>query len=450
MRVTRWRWAVSEHHPHRWHQRARSALRRSLRLRLILVFWLLALVMAAIFLGGMQRALGSGWRQAALPLLADYVDRLAAEIGAPPSVERAQAITQRLPVAVRIEGPMVRWSSGNFVSVADWDDGDSARRDHGPHLLERRTADGHRIEFGLGNLPWKNQPRVIGWATLLLLLLMTAVAYAYVRRLLRPLDDIRAGARRFGRGDFGEVIAVRRQDELGDLAQQINAMAHGLRQMLEDKRALLLAISHELRSPLTRARLNAELLPELGDTDSTRSALLRDLAEMRDLIADLLEGERLSDAHVALQREPVDLDALVQEVLAGRAEFQGIRHIDAARLAPLQLDAMRIRLALRNLFDNAVRHGAQASQAPTVTITGDGTAIRVAVRDYGPGVDEAQLPQLAQAFYRTDSARQRATGGVGLGLYLCRLVAQAHGGQLLLRNAQPGLEVTLVLPATAA
>ena len=441
---------MSEQHPHRWHQRARSALRRSLRLRLILVFWLLALVMAAIFLGGMQRALGSGWRQAALPLLGDYVDRLAAEIGTPPSVERAQAITQRLPVAVRIEGPVVRWSSGKFVSVADWDDADTARRDHGPRLLERRTTDGHRIEFGLGNLPWKNQPRVIGWATLLLLLLMTAVAYAYVRRLLRPLDDIGAGARRFGRGDFGAAIAVRRHDELGDLAQQINAMAHGLHQMLEDKRALLLAISHELRSPLTRARLNAELLPEQGDTDSTRTALLRDLAEMRDLIADLLEGERLSGAHVALQCEAVDLDALVQEVLASRPEFQGIRHVGAAGLAPLQLDTMRIRLALRNLFDNAVRHGAQAGQTPTVTITAYGEAIRVVVRDYGPGVDEAQLPQLAQAFYRTDSARQRATGGVGLGLYLCRLVAQAHGGQLLLRNARPGLEVTLVLPAPAA
>ncbi|MEO6626182.1 MAG: HAMP domain-containing sensor histidine kinase [Burkholderiaceae bacterium] len=441
---------MSEHHPHRWHHRARSALRRSLRLRLILVFWLLALVMAAIFLGGMQRALGSGWRQAALPLLGDYVDRLTAEIGTPPSVERAQAITQRLPVAVRIDGPAVRWSSAKFVSVPDWQDANSGRPDHGPHLLERHTADGHRIEFGLGALPWKSQPRVIGWATLLLLLSMTAMAYAYLRRLLRPLDDIRMGARRFGRGDFGEAITVRRHDELGHLAQQINAMAQGLHQMLEDKRALLLAISHELRSPLTRARLNAELLPERGDIDSTRAALLRDLAEMRDLIADLLEGERLSGAHVALQREPVDLDALVQDLLASRGEFQGIQFVRGLRLAPLQLDAMRIRLALRNLLDNAVRHGVQATQAPTVSITGDGGGVRVMVRDHGPGVDEAQLPQLAQAFYRTDSARQRATGGVGLGLYLCRLVAQAHGGQLLTRNAHPGLEVTLVLPASAA
>ena len=450
MQATRWRLAVSDRHARRWHQRARSALRRSLRLRLILVFWLLALLMAAIFIGGMQRALSTGWRQAVAPLLADYVDRLAGEIGTPPSIERARAITERLPVAVRIDGPLVRWASTDFAYAGDWDGSTDGRHDHNPRMLERRTADGHRVEFGLAALPWRNQPRVIGWATLLLLLLMTAVAYAYVRRLLRPLDDIRLGAQRFGRGEFGEAIAVRRNDELGDLAQQINAMANGLHQMLEGKRALLLAISHELRSPLTRARLNAELLPEQGDTHGTREALLRDLAEMRDLITDLLEGERLSGAHVALQREPVQLDALVDEVLASRAEFQSFEHLRAARLTPLQLDATRIRLALRNLFDNALRHGAQAARAPQVSVQADGSWVSVTVRDHGAGVDEAQLPRLAQPFYRTDSARQRATGGVGLGLYLCRLVAQAHGGQLLLRNAQPGLVAQLVLPALLA
>ena len=252
MLATRWRSVVSDRHLHRWHHRARSALRRSLRLRLILVFWLLALVMAAIFIGGMQRALSTGWRQPVAPLLADYLDRLTAEIGTPPSVERAQAITQRLPVAVRIDGPVVRWASADFAYSGDWDGSADGRREHGPRTLERRTSDGHRVAFGLSALPWRSQPQVIGWSALLLLLLMTAVAYAYVRRLLRPLDDIRLGAQRFGRGEFGQAIAVRHNDELGDLARQINSMADGLHQMLEGKRVLLLAISHELRSPLMR------------------------------------------------------------------------------------------------------------------------------------------------------------------------------------------------------
>ena len=129
-----------------------------------------------------------------------------------------------------------------------------------------------------------------------------------MRYWLRPLGDIRAGAVRYGQGQFDAPIPVRGDDELGRLAGQINTMAGELRHMLDAKRALLLSISHELRSPLTRARLNAELV----DEGPSRDALLRDLGEMRELISDLLESERLTAGHTALQREPVDLAALVE------------------------------------------------------------------------------------------------------------------------------------------
>jgi signal transduction histidine kinase len=118
----------------------------------------------------------------------------------------------------------------------------------------------------------------------------------------------------------------------------------------------------------------------------------------------------------------------------------------APEARPLALDATRIRLLLRNLLDNARRHSADAAQPPVVTTTFDAAGATLQVRDHGPGVDEAQLPLLAQAFYRPDSARRRATGGVGLGLYLCRLVAQAHGGSMSLRNAHPGLQIDVTLP----
>ena len=435
---------MSEAGRRRWHQRARYALRRSLRLKLMLVFLVLALAMTAIFLAGMQRAIGMGWRQAVAPLLADYVDRLVDEIGSPPSVERAQALTRRLPVSVRIDGPLVHWASNNSSQAEEWDH--DSRYDGRPRLLERVTADGHRVVLGLGDLPWKSQPRLIGWVTLVLLLAITAVAYRYVRRLLRPLDDIRAGAQRFGRGEFEQAIEVRHRDELGDLAAQINTMARDIHEMLEGKRALLLAISHELRSPLTRARLNAELLPDETGTQATRDALLRDLAQMRDLIADLLESERLSGAHVALHRESTDLSALVQAVVGGNGDFAPVRQQFQDGMPSVAVDRVRLRLALRNLLDNAIRHGGVVAQPPNVSIAAEDGSLKLVVRDFGPGVEEAQLAHLAEPFYRTDEARQRSTGGVGLGLYLARLVVQAHGGRLVVRNAQPGLEVTMLLP----
>ena len=234
---------------------------------------------------------------------------------------------------------------------------------------------------------------------------------------------------------------MRGDDELGDLAERVNGMAKSLQGMLEAKRALLLAISHELRSPLTRARLNAELV----DDSDAKAALLRDLAEMRDLINDLLESERIAAGHRALQIEEVDVTALIDEVLAARFASARVA-VEADRgIGPVRADPMRLKLLLRNLVDNALRHSANAAQPPRVQFGRNAEGrLRLAVRDHGPGVDADQLARLAEPFYRPDSARQRATGGVGLGLYLCRLVAEAHGGRLEIRRMEPGLEVAAV------
>ena len=447
-----------------WHRRARRTVGYSLRIRLVLVFMALAITVAIAFMGGVQKAVSVGWREAARPLLMDYVDRLTAEIGSPPSIERAQAIARRLPVTLRIDGPVVHWASHPDQPRPDWMSDKFQREDHwnghgsddqGRRLLQRITADGHSIEFGLNALSWDKRPR-IAWGTLTVLLLLTALAYVYVRHLLRPLDDIRLGAQRFGEGNFAQAIPVRhahRPDELGQLAATINTMGDDIHQMLEAKRALLLAMSHELRSPLTRARLNTELLPESPDVQTQRLALMRDLGEMAGLITDLLESERLAGRHAALHREPTDLPALARDVIGEL----GARHAGAAAIrlrveaaetgfAALSLDRSRLRLLLRNLLDNSLRHSDPTAPPPELHLRRVEGAIEIEVRDHGPGVPPEHLPHLAQAFYRPDTARQRTTGGVGLGLYLCRLVAQAHGGTLQMRNAAPGLSVTVRLP----
>ena len=457
-----------------WRHRARHALAHSLRVRLVALFLLLAAAMVAVFLLGMQQALSLGWRDALRPILADYVDRLAGEIGTPPSVERAQALARRLPITVRIDGPVVNYRSyasryTNFDRRFQLeneprlgDDGRAEELDGGewhhnePHLLERFTADGHRIRFGPNVRFWRDHPRYVGWITLATILLLTAVAYTRVRRMLLPLDDIRAGALRFGRGDFSQPIPVRhaqRPDELGELAATVNTMAQDIHKMLEAKRTLLLAISHELRSPLTRARLNTELLPEHDPaTQASRDALLRDLGLMRDLITDLLESERLASPHVALQRELTDMGLLITEtVVAMGHAAAGVKRDIAPNLPQISADRARLRLLLRNLLDNALRYTEADAPAPEVSLQA-GTlrgrpALQLTVRDHGSGVPPEQLAQLAQPFYRPDAARERATGGVGLGLYLCRLVAQAHGGAFEIRNAEPGLAVVVTLPA---
>ena len=427
-----------------WHR-----FRHSLKSRLLALFLLLALALAALLLLTLQRALQGGWQGYAQPLVADYVDHLAAEIGTPPDPTRARAIADRLPMRVRIDGPALR-----FDSHPDQDplhERDDADNHHGPASwgLTRTLADGHALRFSLVAPPDEQRPRRLGWIALGLLAIITALAYLAVRRLLRPLDAIGAGVAAYTTGRFDKPIAGfaprgrLRDDELGALATRIDGMAGSLAGMLEAKRTLLLAISHELRSPLTRARLNAELL----DDSPERAALLRDLGEMRDLVATLLESERLQQGHAALQAAPLDLAALLRDLAAESGTPLDIGLVPAVA----SVDETRVKLMLRNLLANARRHAAGAPGPPQLFLHAEPDGRwALGLRDHGPGVADDQLARLGEPFHRPDAARTRSTGGVGLGLHLCRQVAQAHGGELRLRNAKPGLEVAMVWSPTRA
>ena len=482
--------------PSRW-----SARFPSLGARLVGLFLVLAIAVGVTFLLGMHVLRDLGLHEYLRPLVLNYTDTLVAEIGSPPDVARARVLTQRLPLRIRIEGPSVNWDSADEPPpppppfnedgrprpprhpVVTLPNGDplplvvpepraprsapehlaprggprgmpyrlSLTTDADPTLwrVVRRMPDGHRIIFSLADMSHEVRADHVGWATLGVLLLLTALTYAGVRHMLHPLVALRAGAVRYGQGDFSQPIEPRNRDELGDLAEQINAMAARLHHMLDAKRQLLLAISHELRSPLARARMNAELVDESAE----RSALLRDLGEMRDLITDLLESERLADVqaggHAVLQTEAATLAGIIHEQCdAQAADGKVVLQLDET-LPALPLDRARMRLLLRNLVDNALRHGSEAGEAPVVSTSGTPDAVRLVVRDFGPGMDDRQLQHAAEAFYRADAARLRSTGGVGLGLYLCKLVAEAHGGTLALRNAHPGLEITAELPLPA-
>ena len=508
----------------------------SIKLRMVLVFLVLAAALMVVFIGAMRQVVATRWQLTAQPLLVDYVDRLAEEITVDghPSVERARALAQRLPVTVRIEGPVIRWASHPQDSQHDWwREGDGVREGgpswdgpmsgtdrhdergmghRGAHvgegrewgdeppgwqqirqITERSTPDGHRLVFGIDRHAMLarhdgSDPLARGLTALLLL---TLLAWWYVRRTLRPLDAISAGARRFGQGNFDDPIPAawtRRHGELGELATTLNTMGEDIRQMLDAKRSLLLAISHEMRSPLTRARLHTELLSEDDpEVRLQREALLRDLREMSALVEDLLESERLSGRHVALQRESLDPAVVARGVITElQARHPGVEVVlqVPTELPAQYLDGTRLRLLLRNLLENAVRHAGNgrdsdkkgahgstlsdeggsaaadtaASHGHTVAADMDAVAMVridreatggcvIEVRDWGPGVPEEQLSKLAEPFHRPDAARSRHAGGVGLGLYLCRLVAQAHGGRLALENAHPGLRVRAWLPS---
>jgi signal transduction histidine kinase len=280
-------------------------------------------------------------------------------------------------------------------------------------------------------------PILVGFALFLIL-----SGYLAVRALFLPVATIRQGAAYIGAGHFGHRIKTGRSDELGELADDINRMAGKVEGMLDAKRQLLLGVSHELRSPLSRMTLALALL----DDSTAVRGLKQDVDEMRSIVDSLLDAERLGSAHTALNLEDVALDALVADLVARYFPDNARLQVDVPAGLTLRGDPARIQLLLKNLVGNALRYAPPESGAVDLNIRADAQAVEFRVRDRGPGLSPEQREHLGEPFYRADSSRARETGGTGLGLHLARQVARAHGGDLQYAAADPGAAFTVRLP----
>jgi len=401
-----------------------------------------------------------------ISLHADYV---VTDIGNPPDVRRAQDIVNRIPVDIRIEGPDLDWSSdARFPALSALpfgplefftlpEDGQRELEDWARSLKQVQVArtdsnvfvaltDGdYRIVFASPKIGQPRPPNLTRPTIGVLAVLVLAFCYVGVRWLVRPIGWIKEGAARIGQGELSYRIPTSRHDDLGELAVDINRMAEDVQEMLEAKRQLLLAISHELRSPLTRAKVSLEFV----DDEVARKSLLDDIGEMERLIADLLESERLNTRHTKLQRSQVDLKGLIESV--AEHEFDERKsQLDLqlpAEAVVRELDSTRMRLLIRNLVENALRVTPPDGRPVEIILRLLPAAVELAVRDYGPGIAPQHLARVTEPFYRSDPARSRATGGFGLGLYLCRRIAEAHDGQLSIASTEgEGTTVTVTLP----
>lgn len=432
-----------------------SKLRRhSISARLVVLFLITALLLALVVQLGFHFAFRSNLRDLTRPHVAEYVQHLIDQIGDPPQVKRAKALSERLPVDIYIRGPRLRWSSTgeppkNLERPERWH---RHRLPSGRVVQVGRAGDELRLRIQQGDYLLVLVPRgmqssewapLLGILTIVMVLAIIAFAYHVIRRLFRPVQEIQAGIGRIGAGDLKHRIQINRQDELGELANSINAMADDIESMLEAKRQLLLAISHELRSPLTRAKVKLELLEQ----SKTSLSLEEDLREMETLLNELLETERLNSRHAPLNLNACAPAALIQDVINEYFTETDIRTRLEQPETFISLDPVRIKLLIKNLLDNALRHTPADAAPPEISSRFDKESWCLDVRDHGPGIAAEHLEHLAEPFYRADAARRRETGGYGLGLYLCRVITEAHGGTLMIESKeQEGTRVILRLP----
>lgn len=271
----------------------------------------------------------------------------------------------------------------------------------------------------------------------LLTVMLGIVLYAMTRTITRPLADLANAADAVGRGKAIEPVKERGARELKRATRAFNAMQERLNRYLDSRTRVLAAMSHDLRTPITRLRLRVESIED----EALRTRCVDDLDEMTRMVRGALSMFRgLNDEE---QPESVDINALLEELQRRYAEVNASVAIEGRAAAPLSGKPLALKRCLGNLVDNALQYGEHAILA--VTDAADELTIRVL--DDGPGVPEEELERVFEPFYRLESSRNRATGGTGLGLSIARDVAQAHGGSLRLANRSVGgLEARLVLP----
>jgi len=421
---------------------------QSLIFRILLYFTLSALAIAIVLGWNFANRIKPHFENEILPNLSQYIQYLVLDVGTPPDLDKARSLTASLPFELRIEGPGVNWSSTVLLRPVDQYRFKTAPYPYRQYQITRQRSEnllmlekqGYRYLFAVES-SFRSSFRSRQWLLFTLLAGILILLYFGIRRLFNPLSDISAHLKKIGSGQLDETIEVSGKGELAALAAGINHMSGEIKSMLESKAGMLLAISHELRSPITRMRINLELIEET----EAQQTLINDLQEMEELISALLESEKLNNRHAILNRSQFDLAASIDSIVDQYFPDCDI-DMDLSPM-PVTLDEVRIRLLVKNLLDNACRYSGSSGKAVKISLTQLDQQLLLTVADQGPGVSAKDLPHITEPFYRTDGARLRKTGGYGLGLYLCRLIAEAHDGELVIESKLgEGMRVCLKLP----
>lgn len=424
-------------------------VRKSLFFRLLLIFGITVVLFFIIISISLRSIdLNSGAIETIPDFFTRNVESIIEDIGTPPNLANAMRLAAELDWSINIRNPIMRWSSDpdNRLDV----DASEYSRTLANNAEVRTINNEDIIRVRRGDYDFYLYQRsidsVVNYFSIYIGIALAAAVlflnYFMVNKLLDPVRLLRRGAEKIRQGDLSFRVKSNRQDELGELTESINHMADSLQSMLEAKSQLLMAISHELRTPLTKAKLRLEFMP----SSEEREGLRNDIDEIDLLISDLIEAERLNGDHSVLAEEPVHLAEFVTVVTEPFMEYSGgLNLVLPEDDHEFQIDKLRIRLLITNLINNGLRHGEGNPIEVRVSFIEEGAVLEVI--DQGEGISEEHLSQISEPFYRPDRSRQRNTGGFGLGLYLCRLIAEAHGGSIqILSKMGEGTHIIVKIP----
>jgi two-component system, OmpR family, sensor histidine kinase CpxA len=296
---------------------------------------------------------------------------------------------------------------------------------------------------------------VLQWG--IALLVSGFICYLLTRYLTTPILRLRAASQQLAAGDLSTRAATvieRRHDELGDLVRDFDAMASRIEELVSRQRQLISDVSHELRSPLARLYVALDLGRERKGDDPAFDHMEKDIGLLSEMIGRLLTVARLDTSSQPVPMTSVDLTQIVSQIVRDAAFESRERNGGVELTAPEQFfvqgDAKLLQSAIENLVRNAIRYTEPGTPVEVLLQSErrlNTSFVRLTVRDYGPGVPESELVNIFQPFYRVSDARDRQSGGAGLGLAIAERVIRVHGGTIRAENVAPrGLRVEALLP----
>jgi len=389
------------------------------------------------------------------------------DIEYPPNIEKAQQVVDRMPFDMKITGDDFEWTSTekitalgdiNFqpfltleedleavpyvasvsevIELARYEDRTYVRIPYGEYVIFLVTP-----KMSLPSTETYLVESLIGLTLFVLML-----CYIGVQLIFRPIKHIEFGANQIGQGNLDYRIAIKQPipDELGFLAEKINQMAASVEEMILAKQRLNLGVSHELRSPLTRAKLEVELL----DDSIIKKDLLNELNAMETIIARLLDSEAINYGHKKLNTESFEINEVLSDLIQSRGFLANrkIKFTPLNQTGEIEADKVLFEVLVKNILENAIRYNPD-DQSVSVIIEASPNDYQIKIRDHGPGIPEDELDKITEPFYRTSQSRNRDSGGFGLGLYLCKQIIETHRGSMVIKNhEEQGAIVVLSIP----
>ena len=370
----------------------------------------------------------------------NYAKYILKDISVPPDTTNAQKLADSLQIKIRYKGPDFEWTSKQ--PVPDFDDVTLY------HYKKDSTIEASFSRFGFCVKINKNDHHFLfvlvkrkegmQYAAELHRLFVYSVVvftlfliYLSFRWLLHPITVLHRGVKELSKGNLDYEVTTKRSDELGTLIRSLNFMARRIREMIHARDQLLLDVSHELRSPLTRTKVTLELLEDSQD----KKDISEDVCEMETMITEILETERLKSQYGEIQLKKENIFIFLQNVISEYSNKNpGIRLFDIPEKFVFNADLKRLKILFKNILDNATKYSNKNGTEIEIKVEDKKSEIVISIQDFGCGIPEDDLPFIFEPFYRVDKSRCKETGGYGLGMNLCKKIMEAHHGKIEVKS----------------